>query len=135
MSFCRTAQATHPPQMNADLLSGCCSSSGDDSTAQSAEHAAAPLRNAYRDAVDTQRRAIAACLTCPLTGRLMTDPVILCDTGYTFERAAIEARLLAGKRTCPASGTPLASAQLKSNMALRALMADLHLPLKPLQVR
>lgn len=42
----------------------------------------------------------AAALSCPITGRLMAEPVCLSD-GYTYERLAIEAWLRRGIRRSP----------------------------------
>ncbi|XP_021912690.1 putative E3 ubiquitin-protein ligase LIN-1 isoform X2 [Carica papaya] len=43
---------------------------------------------------------------CPLTGKLLEDPVTL-ETGQTFEQAAIKEWIDQGNRTCPATGKRL----------------------------
>ncbi|KAL9674279.1 hypothetical protein QQ045_030550 [Rhodiola kirilowii] len=43
---------------------------------------------------------------CPLTGRLLGNPVTL-ETGQTFERAAITEWLQSGNKTCPVTGKTL----------------------------
>ena len=50
--------------------------------------------------------AVSDATRCPLTGQVMTDPVILVGTGYSFERSAIEAHLR-DSGTDPMSHRPL----------------------------
>ncbi len=45
-------------------------------------------------------------ISCPISGRVMTDPVILRGTGYSFERRNIE-RWLAERGTDPKTNAPL----------------------------
>lgn len=50
----------------------------------------------------------------------MQDPVILVETGVTFEKQAIKDWFQKGKhRTCPATSRPVAHVQLVSNLGLR----------------
>jgi hypothetical protein len=62
-------------------------------------------------------------LSCPISGRLMTDPAILAGTGMSYERSAIVAHL-ARYGTDPDSGDVLnASARrLLPNPALKGLI-------------
>ena len=84
--------------------------------------------------------ATAACppeLVCPLTQRIMSDPV-MCSDGYTYERAAIEQHfrsqqeLLAqmglgeAKGTSPITKEQLESSALIPNRALVALLAKFY---------
>jgi len=73
-------------------------------------------------------------LICPLTRRVMTDPVI-CADGHTYERSAIEQHIRsqkelqaqmgnAGSATSPMTKEPLDSEQLFPNRALAALLAQ-----------
>lgn len=56
---------------------------------------------------------------CGITYQLFVDPVILGDTGHTFERTAIEQWLLT-RNTNPLTGLQLSSRSLASNVNLRA---------------
>lgn len=81
-------------------------------------------------------------LVCPLTKRLMTDPVF-CADGYTYERAAIEqhvasqTELLAhigmadsAKVTSPITKQQLESTQLFPNRAIQAALASYYAALE-----
>ena len=70
-------------------------------------------------------------LRCPISLETMTDPVILVESGHTFERAEIAA-WLARNDTCPLSKQRLATKELKPNHALRGQLSDLGLSLAPL---
>ena len=59
-------------------------------------------------------------LVCPLTHELMIDPVMLFETGQTYERASIE-KWLATHDTDPLTGVALADKTLRSNVALRCM--------------
>jgi len=59
-------------------------------------------------------------LLCPLSFDVMTDPVI-CASGQTYERSAIEKWFAMGKRTDPMSGSVLESTFLVPNVALRSM--------------
>ena len=59
-------------------------------------------------------------LLCPLSFDVMTDSVI-CASGQTYERSAIEKWFAMGKRTDPMSGSVLKSTFLVPNVALRSM--------------
>ena len=59
---------------------------------------------------------------CPITHEIMQDPVILVDSGHTFERLAIEA-WLARINTNPLTGAPT-TATLIPNHALRGVIEE-----------
>ncbi|KAK8965927.1 putative E3 ubiquitin-protein ligase LIN-1 [Platanthera guangdongensis] len=61
---------------------------------------------------------------CPLTGRLLMDPVTL-DSGYTFELAAIQDRFNHGNKTCPITGEFLKCSTIP----------DMNMPLKHMIVQ
>jgi hypothetical protein len=46
---------------------------------------------------------------CPLSTLVMTDPVVLFESGHSFERRALEDWWANGHRMCPKTGTPLKS--------------------------
>ena len=69
--------------------------------------------------------ALAAALRCQLTGKPLQDPWIASD-GYTYEGAAIRARLAAGSLASPATGLPLAAAWLRPNYAVRELLESMR---------
>ena len=62
---------------------------------------------------------------CPLTGKIMMDPVVLSGDNYTYERTAI-AEYLKAHTTSPKTGKPLASMDLTENNTIRELI-DQHL--------
>lgn len=60
---------------------------------------------------------------CPLTRKLMTDPVVDSE-GYTYERDAIE-KWITKSAVSPLTGNSLASGDLKPNRALKVAIAEL----------
>ena len=50
-------------------------------------------------------------MSCPITLRLMRDPVLLAD-GHTYERAAAEEWLFQGHEESPSTGEPLSSLEV-----------------------
>ena len=59
--------------------------------------------------------------TCPLTGNSLKDPVVLAQTGHTFEKGAIVTHLQTHD-TCPVTNQTLLSKELTPNHALKAAM-------------
>ena len=59
-------------------------------------------------------------LLCPLSFDVMTDPVI-CASGQTYERSAIEKWFARGNRTDPMSGAVLEHTQLVPNVLVRSM--------------
>lgn len=63
---------------------------------------------------------------CPLTGKLMKDPVLLVQSGYSYERSALEARFTTDANfTEPTTGVFLNTPHERSmlpNVALRNLI-------------
>jgi hypothetical protein len=66
---------------------------------------------------------IPASFLCPITFDLFRDPVILGNTGHTFERAAIS-NWLESNDTDPLTNAPLTDTTLASNFALRDAIND-----------
>uniref|UniRef100_A0A7N0TL78 RING-type E3 ubiquitin transferase n=1 Tax=Kalanchoe fedtschenkoi TaxID=63787 RepID=A0A7N0TL78_KALFE len=59
---------------------------------------------------------------CPLTGRLLSDPVTM-ETGQTFERAAITEWLQSGNKTCPVTSKTLECTSIPyTNFILKRLI-------------
>jgi hypothetical protein len=59
---------------------------------------------------------------CPITGKLLNDPVTL-ETGETYEREAIQERIKRGNTTCPITRQPLSADSLpKTNYVLKRLI-------------
>ena len=79
------------------------------------------LRSALQAEAD--ETIVASSLVCPITNELMTDPVFTMD-GQTYERSAIEA-WLRNHDTSPATGKPLPSKMLVTNVRARSMLADL----------
>ena len=63
----------------------------------------------------------------PLTTELFCDPVILVQTGISYERYVIEAHL-SNKQTCPLTGTILKGSKplYQPNLALRSCIIELQ---------
>ena len=63
---------------------------------------------------------------CPIGGGIMHDPAVLCGSGLSYERIAIEAHLLA-HGTDPATGLPLTAEEqrLLPNPALKGLIGEI----------
>jgi hypothetical protein len=59
---------------------------------------------------------------CPISQQIMINPVVLIETGHSYEAANIT-RWLDTHSTCPMTGLQLHSKQLSSNRALRQLIA------------
>lgn len=57
---------------------------------------------------------------CPISMCVMDDPVVLAETGVTYERCEIQAWFAEGKSTCPCTGVKVISQQLVPNRALKA---------------
>ncbi|KAG2487523.1 hypothetical protein HYH03_013804 [Edaphochlamys debaryana] len=55
---------------------------------------------------------------CPLTGRVMRDPVVLVETGRSYDRSALEQHL-ASHNTDPRSGAPLRAKTVRPDHKLR----------------
>ncbi|GAB4819729.1 hypothetical protein N2152v2_006775 [Parachlorella kessleri] len=71
--------------------------------------------------------ALLAALHCPLTGRLLKDPVLTAD-GYTYERSAVQAWLLdagGAAAVSPVTGHLLTSHAIRTNQAVRQLLEGL----------
>ncbi|KAJ1484601.1 hypothetical protein T484DRAFT_1894077 [Baffinella frigidus] len=70
---------------------------------------------------------------CPITQEVMTDPVMVAETGHTYERAAI-LRWLQTNSTDPKTNVPLQTKQLVPNHGLRATIEDfLNPPIRPIR--
>jgi len=104
-----------------------------ESSGAGASSAAAPSPSASADG-RLRAQLLEGPLRCPISLETMTDPVILAESGHTFERAAILQWLArpGGASTCPLSKQPLATRALVPNFALRSQLSDMGLPLAPL---
>ncbi|CAD7696990.1 unnamed protein product [Ostreobium quekettii] len=56
---------------------------------------------------------------CPITLQVMKTPVMIIETGVTYEKTSIENWFARGFRTCPVTGKNLASTQLVVNRGLQ----------------
>ncbi|GLI61320.1 hypothetical protein VaNZ11_003677, partial [Volvox africanus] len=74
---------------------------------------------------------------CPLTHQLMQDPVLLHETGHSYERKALEQWWASGHHFCPRTGLHLRRLNISPNHSLRSaieqwrLCSDMHLSFKP----
>lgn len=60
---------------------------------------------------------------CPISKQLMVQPVMLVETGHTYEAASIH-KWLATHDVCPLNGRKLINKQTTPNYALKRLIAD-----------
>jgi hypothetical protein len=76
-----------------------------------------------RQATTTKMTTMNPLFLCPITHEVMTDPVSDND-GISYERNAILEWLSRGNTTSPVSRRPLSPADLRPNLALRALIEE-----------
>eukprot|EP00798_Chlamydomonas_sp_ICE-L_P031362 gene31362-6523_t len=60
----------------------------------------------------------------PITFELMVDPVLLVETGHTYNRQSITNWFRRGHRTCPKTNRNLRSLLLSTNWSLRSIIAS-----------
>lgn len=61
---------------------------------------------------------------CPVSEELMVEPVMLVETGQTYDRTSIEGWFAKGKNTCPLSGRDLDAKQLVPNFAVKKMINE-----------
>ncbi|KAF4664736.1 WD repeat, SAM and U-box domain-containing protein 1 [Perkinsus olseni] len=57
---------------------------------------------------------------CPITQELMTDPVTLVETGFTYERSALRNAFKRRPKIDPLTNAPLRSQRVVPNRALKS---------------
>ena len=70
-------------------------------------------------------------LCCPISEDLYEDPVLLIESGQTYDRRSIE-KWLKQRNTCPLTGKELTSQQLVPNFAVKGLVdawRQAHMPI------
>lgn len=70
-------------------------------------------------------------LCCPISEDLYTDPVLLIETGQTYDRQSVETWFKRGHNTCPSTGKTLTSTQIVPNFAVKGLVEawrQAHMP-------
>ena len=70
-------------------------------------------------------------LCCPISEDLYEDPVLLIESGQTYDRKSIE-KWLQQRNTCPLTGKELTSQQLVPNFAVKGLVdawRQAHMPI------
>merc|ERR1712183_579093 len=77
-------------------------------------------RQAWLHRLWPQASARSGILECPITGRVLRDPVVAAD-GFTYEREAIQRHLQTKKRS-PVTGEALPHATLWPNVSVRVLL-------------
>lgn len=60
---------------------------------------------------------------CPISKQLMVEPVLLVETGHTYEAAAVQ-KWLDAHDVCPVTRSKLSSKQTTPNYSLKRLIAD-----------
>eukprot|EP00877_Chromochloris_zofingiensis_P014187 jgi/Chrzof1/9021/Cz03g33080.t1 len=63
-------------------------------------------------------------LLCPISYQLFEDPVMLVESGHTYERRSIEEWLVRGNRKDPLSGVQLSNFLLVPNVVVKKLVND-----------
>eukprot|EP00884_Botryococcus_braunii_P004312 jgi/Botrbrau1/13882/Bobra.0056s0113.1 len=63
-------------------------------------------------------------LCCSISEDVMRDPVLLIETGQTYDRANIEAWFARGNSTCPLTGKVVESKALVPNFALKGMVLE-----------
>ncbi|DBA96197.1 TPA: hypothetical protein ACH3X3_002397 [Trebouxia sp. C0006] len=79
------------------------------------------LSEATASCTDSEADAVERLLQCPLTKKIMSEPVIAAD-GHTYERAAVQDWLLHHKMS-PVTGVSLAHTRLVPNVLIRSVLA------------
>jgi hypothetical protein len=74
-------------------------------------------------AADSMRVAVPDSFRCPITQDVMVDPVIVTETGHTYERSAIE-QWLRTHNTDPNTNVQLRSNNLIPNHSLRSSIQE-----------
>ena len=87
------------------------------------EVSARALADKAHSASSSIRRAVPDGFRCPITQDVMVDPVMVAETGHTYERSAI-ARWLAEHTTDPKTNVELVSKTLIPNHGLRATIEE-----------
>jgi hypothetical protein len=77
-----------------------------------------------RSACKRLRMTTPSAFTCPITLDVMTDPVILLETGQTYERSALEEWFSRGKRECPATGVSVVDTRVIPARSLKAAILE-----------
>lgn len=65
-------------------------------------------------------------LKCPISMELMRDPVILVETGNTYDRTSITTYFEQGGTLDPLSGVPLRSQDILPNRSMKKLVQDVE---------
>ena len=72
----------------------------------------------------TQHNAPPDALECPIGHEMMQDPVIVVDSGQTYDRCNIEKWFSEGHSTCPLTNKRLCTNRLVENIAVRKMVRD-----------
>jgi len=82
-----------------------------------------PLGGPHPPKRRAQKKVVPSPFFCPLSHELMQDPVILVESGQTYERGRIESWLAVNK-TDPLTGKKLTKKQLTPNLALKNSISE-----------
>ena len=63
-------------------------------------------------------------LICPITRNMFRDPVVVVDSGHTYERSAIVSHFRCNGTKDPLTGLALRSARVMTNWAVRQIVQD-----------
>ena len=67
---------------------------------------------------------VSPMLTCPITRNMFRDPVMVVDSGHTYERSAIVSHFQCNGAKDPLTGLALRSARVTTNWAVRQIVRD-----------
>jgi len=85
------------------------------------EEPSAPPVEEEKNSQSDLLEALKACITCSITHDIMKDPVMLIETGHTYDRSAIE-KWLSTHSTDPLTGCELKNREFKTNYALKFII-------------
>ena len=84
----------------------------------------ASARGDLPDAPDANLDAEPEVLMCPITRTVFRDPVVLFDSGHTYERSAVLAHFRRNGAKDPLTRRALSSTKVMTNWALRNVVQD-----------
>ena len=84
----------------------------------------ASARGDLPDAPDADLDAEPEVLMCPITRAVFRDPVMVVDSGHTYERSAILAHFVRNGAKDPLTRRALSSTKVKTNWAMRNVVQD-----------
>ena len=92
------------------------------SASAQAQEAISPGSRSLRDLPDFPLPVSLLC--CPLSGRIFSDPVLVCTSGHTYDRSSLIEIMVDGKGEDPKTGEVFFSRDLVANHHARAIVEE-----------